>query len=119
MSEFAWLIEAPGPNYLAVRTLTNRSDFVWTNDANAAIRFMSEKQADDTMTALRYLSRDLFSFDGTLGPARAVEHGWIDVDRESRMEASVQRFGERLTAMLEGAERRIGTPYGHLQKLTR
>ena len=73
----AWLVEAPGQHYLGVRKLSSRHDFIWTQDHNKALQFKSEEQADLMMTALRDLDRTLFGFDVTLGPARAVEHGWL------------------------------------------
>jgi NDP-sugar pyrophosphorylase family protein len=77
MTEFAWLIEAPGPNYLAARKVTTSYDFVWNTDANSAIRFYSEQQADMTMMAIRQLSPHLFGFECTVGNAKATEHGWL------------------------------------------
>ena len=74
MTNFAWLIEAPGPHYLSIRDI----EFVWTTTAMNAIRFFSEDQADSVMMALRNLHRDLFTFDTVLAPARAVEHGFME-----------------------------------------
>ncbi|HEY4775823.1 MAG TPA: hypothetical protein VIH40_13510 [Xanthobacteraceae bacterium] len=89
--DFRWLIEAPGPKYLAVRRLTSLADFEWTADHNKALAFRSEAQADDMMAALRQMDRlhdtyenngklswgTLFAFEPTLGNAKAVEHGWM------------------------------------------
>lgn len=75
-SMFCWLIEAPGAHFLATRTL-GCHEFHWTTDPNAALRFWSEQQADQTMMAVRELNPDLFGFAVTLGDARAVEHGWL------------------------------------------
>lgn len=91
MTDFRWLIEAPGPRYLAVQRLTGSSSFEWTADHDKALAFRSEAQADDMLTALRQMDRDfdshknhgklswgeLFAFEPTLGNAKAVEHGWI------------------------------------------
>jgi hypothetical protein len=77
VADFRWLIEAPGPSYLGTRTLSARTDFVWTRDHDAAIHFASEDQANAVLMALRCLYYNLFSFDQTLGPAKAVEHGWV------------------------------------------
>lgn len=78
MTDFAWLIEAPGPRYLAARKVTTSHDFVWHADAALAVRFHSEDQADLVMMAVRQLAPDLFGFERTLGNAKPVEHGWID-----------------------------------------
>jgi hypothetical protein len=74
---FAWLIEAPGQRYLAVRNITNYFDFHWTQDHNVALRFYTREQADDVMMAIKTISPSLFEFARTLGDARAVEHGWL------------------------------------------
>lgn len=50
MSDFRWLIEAPGQRYLAARKLGNH-EFHWTQDHDKAIAFRCE--------------------------AQAVEHGWM------------------------------------------
>lgn len=90
-ADFRWLIEAPGPKYLAVQRLTSSANFEWTVDHNKALAFRSEVQADDMMAALRQMDRlhdsyenngklswgKLFAFEPTLGNARAVEHGWM------------------------------------------
>ena len=88
--DFRWLIEAPGPKYLAVQPLTSSAGFEWIADHNSALAFRSEAQADDMMAALRQMDRlhdsyenngklswgKLFAFEPTLGNAKAVEHGW-------------------------------------------
>lgn len=79
MTEFAWLIEAPGQNYLAVRELARRKEFHWTHDHSKAIRFRTSEQADDTMMAIRGLNEELFAFAITLGEAKPVEHGWDSI----------------------------------------
>lgn len=76
-NRWAWLIEAPGQRYLAVRKLSGLHDFTWTQDHNKALQFKSEEQADLMMYALRDMNRALFGFDVTLGPARAIEHAWM------------------------------------------
>ena len=89
MSDFRWLIEAPGQKYLAVQRLSQSDNFVWTSDHNAALAFRSEDQADALMMAVRqmelelYLRRggstvehSLFGFEASLGNAKAVEHAW-------------------------------------------
>jgi hypothetical protein len=73
---FAWLIEAPGPSYLAVREINLAHDFVWTRDHALALQFADERQADMAMMAIRRIFPDLFAFERTLGNARPVEHGW-------------------------------------------
>ncbi len=91
MSDFRWLIEAPGQKYLAVQRLTSSRNFEWTTDHNKALAFRSKEQADDLMEALRQIDREfdsyqnggklswgkLFAFEPTVGNARAVEHGWM------------------------------------------
>jgi len=83
MSDFRWLIEAPGARYLAARKLGNH-EFHWTQDHNEAIAFRTEAQADITMMAIRDINRQingfdkgLFGFEASLGNACAVEHGWL------------------------------------------
>lgn len=78
MTDFAWLIEAPGPYYLEARELGHMYDFHWTRDPNRALRFHSEKQADATMMALRTTQPALFGFAKNLTDPRAIEHGWLD-----------------------------------------
>jgi hypothetical protein len=92
MGDFRWLIEAPGPKYLAVQRLTSSRNFEWTADHNKALAFRSREQADDLMEALRQMDRELdgqnnhgalswgkiFAFEPTIGNAKAVEHGWMD-----------------------------------------
>lgn len=75
-SEFAWLIEAPGPKYLATRNL-GKYEFYWTAEHDKALRFYSEAQADVTMMAVRESEPHLFAFEAVLSNARAVEHGWV------------------------------------------
>lgn len=76
-TQFSWLIEAPGPNYLYVRTIGLVPDFAWTKDHNKALPFVSQEQADTTMMAIRGLAPALFGFAVTLGDAKPVEHGWL------------------------------------------
>ena len=89
--DFRWLIEAPGPHYLAVQSITSSHTFEWTTDHEKALAFRSEQQADAMMMALRQLDRQLeawenrgklswgklFAFEPSLGNAKAVEHGWV------------------------------------------
>lgn len=98
MSDFRWLIEAPGQRYLAVQRLNMSDNFEWTTDHNKALAFRSQEQADALMMAVRQMDRildshknhgklswgELFSFEPTLGNAKAVEHGWFrdQIDRE-------------------------------------
>ena len=91
MSDFAWVIEAPGPRYLAVQRLKMSDNFGWTTDHNKALRFYSQEQADALMMAVRQMDREigglknhnqlvsgaLFAFETTLGNAKPVEHGWF------------------------------------------
>ena len=89
MTDFRWLIEAPGPKYLTVQRFASSADFEWTADHNKALAFSSEAQADDMLAALRQLDRQndsyagklswgkIFAFERTLSNAKAVEHGWV------------------------------------------
>lgn len=82
MSDFRWLVEAPGQRYLAVQRLSMSNNFEWTSDHNRALAFRSEDQADALMMAVRQMDRQfqqgqLFAFEATLGDAKAVEHGWM------------------------------------------
>lgn len=75
---FAWLIEAPGPRYLAVREVPKMyGEFIWTDDPNKALRFWSKEQCDKTMLAIRRMDPPLFGFEVTLGNAWPREHGWV------------------------------------------
>jgi len=75
-TEYGWLIEAPGTQYLEAHKMGNGYYFRWTRDHDKAIRFHSEEQADLTMMAIRTLAPKLFDFANTLGMSRPVEHGW-------------------------------------------
>lgn len=77
MTDFAWLIEAPGQNYLGTREIAYYPEFHWTKDHNAALRFISKEQADGVMMVVRRVCPELFAFAVNLGDARPVEHGWI------------------------------------------
>jgi len=81
MTDFAWLIEAPGQRYLATRHL-GRDEFHWTQDAAKATRFCSEAQADGVMMAVRELAPDLFAFAANLGDAKPTEHGWLTAPKD-------------------------------------
>lgn len=87
MTDFRWLIEAPGPRYLTYGRLRMSCNFVWTEDHNLALAFRSREQADGLMMAVRQMDRQingfdkgLFAFEATLGDAKAVEHGWMAND---------------------------------------
>ena len=75
MTEFRWLIEAPGPKYLFAREVGGW-EFSWTGDHNQALAFRDEKQADDLLMVARALQPTAFEFEKNLSGARAVEHGW-------------------------------------------
>jgi hypothetical protein len=77
MTDFAWLIEAPGQNYLEAVEIGHCPYFRWTVDHTKAIRFYSQEQADRVMMAVRALDAALFAFAANLGEARPVEHGWL------------------------------------------
>lgn len=102
MSDFRWLIEAPGQRYLAVQRLTTSDNFEWTTDHNRALAFRSEEQADAVMMAVRQMDRQicgsdkhrLFGFEATLGNAWAREHGWVDAagaERPARPGSQIAR----------------------------
>lgn len=78
MTEFAWLIEAPGPRYLGTREIGHYPEFFWTDDTNAATRFMAAWQADGVMMAVRRMEPALFAFAVNLGDARPTEHGYLE-----------------------------------------
>ena len=76
--QFAWLIEAPGPSYLAAHEgVGHIHEFRWTREPNEALRFYSQQQADAAMMAVRQLDPRLWGFAAVLGEARPVEHVWI------------------------------------------
>lgn len=99
MSEFRWLIEAPGQNYLACRRLTSMVEFIWTKDHHRALGFISKEQAGDLMLAVRDLKRELFGFEQTLGNAVPVEHGWIDGSNTEASNKSAQGIDNLVTAL--------------------
>lgn len=76
-TQFAWLIEAPGPCYLSAHPMGNDYYFRWTDDATKALRFYNEVQADLVMMAIRSLKRDLFVSAYTREP-RPVQHGFVE-----------------------------------------
>lgn len=96
MTNFCWLIEAPGQRYLGVRHLSRTPSFEWTLDPFKAIAFRSEEQANALMSALRLMDRELdslhnhgklcwgrlFGFEPSIGNAKAVEHVYIDAGKE-------------------------------------
>jgi len=77
MTDFKWLIEAPGQQYLTACKIGSSYTFKWTKDHMKAIRFLNEEQADLIMMSVRELDKDLFGFAVTLGDAKAVLHGWL------------------------------------------
>lgn len=74
---FAWLIEAPGQNFLSAREFGHQTNFYWTTDTQRALRFWSKDQADRTMMAVRQLNPDLWAFARNLGDAWPREHKWL------------------------------------------
>ena len=74
-TEFAWLIETDGPHYIGVCSRGGTYRYEWTRDANEALRFARQKDADDAMMGLREMHEELFKFPTHQG-AKAVEHGW-------------------------------------------
>lgn len=78
LDAFVWLIEAPGPNYLATRNIGHYPDFFWSKDPLRAVRFVSHAQADGVMEAVRRMAPELWAFAVNLGEARPVEHKFMD-----------------------------------------
>ncbi len=85
MTDFAWLIEAPGAHYLGVRKALGdyRSEFYWTHDPHKALRLISKDAADGVAMAVRKLAPELWGFAGTLGEAWPREHGWLSANGAS------------------------------------
>lgn len=90
-TKFAWVIEAPGPSYLAVRELAGRH-FYWSADHSNALRFFNEKQADDVLMAVRELKPELFP-DAYAHFPRVVEHGWM-VRHDDRLVEALAALAE-------------------------
>ena len=80
-TKFAWVIEAPGPSYLAVWS----RQFYWSANHANALRFSDAKQADNVLMAVRELKPDLFPSVYAHFP-KAVEHGWLSGDAEPGVE---------------------------------
>lgn len=79
MTQFCWLIEAPGPSYLTAEDWRQTRKFAWTTAPQLALRFHSEEQADNIMMAVRSLAPELFAFAVCLGiDAKPVEHGFME-----------------------------------------
>jgi hypothetical protein len=76
MPHSAWLIEAPGPRYLAMKQRDGEAVFEWTPNFERSLVFSSGAHASDMISALRQMSPQLFGFERTLGSARAVENTW-------------------------------------------
>lgn len=90
--ETSWLIEIPGPMYLAAK---NRS-FCWSG-IDCALRLYSLHQANNVLDSARALVPDLFR--GITGNPRAVEHMWI-----SRNESPAPSPNKRVTPPSAGQE---------------
>jgi hypothetical protein len=78
-ADFAWLVEAPGPNYLGARAIGGFPDFFWTSDATKALRFWTKEQADFTAMAVRRMEPRLWDFALTLGDAFPRQHGFVNI----------------------------------------
>ena len=90
--QFAWLIEAPGPSYLAAHEgVGHIHEFRWTREPNEALRFYSQQQADAAMMAVRQLDPRLWGFAAVLGEARPVEHVWIAAAIREAVEGERER----------------------------
>ena len=62
MSDFRWLIEAPGPRYLAVQRLRMSDSFEWTTDHDKALAFRSQDQADALRVEIEAVGADPAKF---------------------------------------------------------
>lgn len=88
--EFAWLIEAAGPCYLAARGTAGTGKerdsvaqfFQWTDDVDKALRFARQEDAERAMFAIRGLKSDLFPTCFPTFP-KPVEHGWHTLPSET------------------------------------
>lgn len=69
----AWLIEAPGPCYLALGRWAS-----WTNDVNKALRLATQEQAQQVMAYVERNDRHLFVWPGPRA-SRVTEHMWADL----------------------------------------
>lgn len=79
--EFAWLIETDGPHYLCLTRIGGTPSFEWTRDANKAMRFSRNVDADAAIDGLRALQPHLFAFPTGTMP-KPVEHGWTELPRD-------------------------------------
>lgn len=77
----AWLIEAAGPCYIGISSVGGGGSVSkcvrWTDDANKALRFSREEDADAALYAFRGLMPELFPTCFPTFP-KAVEHGWLE-----------------------------------------
>lgn len=87
---FAWVIEAPGQNYLGTREIGHHPEFYWTPDHAKATRFISKAQADGVMMAVRRMKPALWAFAANLGEARPVEHGWLATPSPDRLTKALE-----------------------------
>lgn len=75
--QFAFAIEAPMLNYLAVRkTSNNRHEFFFSEDADQAICFGTEPEAFKIMMAVKLLAPSVFEY-GSCGEAKTVDIGFV------------------------------------------
>ncbi len=72
---YAFLIEMPGPAYLAAKECGGHI-FYWTTNCHDAIRFQMRQQAEAVMMAVRQLRGDLFPACLPYSP-RPVEHKFM------------------------------------------
>jgi hypothetical protein len=70
-TRFAWLIEAPGPCYMA----TDGTDFYWVKDANRAAAFGDKTSAELLLSTVTRMVPEVFRWPGPTAP-KPVEHGW-------------------------------------------
>lgn len=102
--EFAWLIEAPGQNYLCVQTIgTGNHRFAWTKDHAKALRFYSKAQAQAVHDAVRVLAPDLWAFAVNLGEAWPVEHSWHQLPEIIEKPRSWPRIADEADAQNTGS----------------
>lgn len=77
MTEYSWLIEAPGLYYLEV---TKDGYFGWTLDPHRALRLHSSAQANAFIAGMMKAKPELFVFARLLSDAKAIEHGFMEPD---------------------------------------
>lgn len=77
MTKSAWLIEAPGKNYLGFFD-SEGSYFSWVSE-DKALRFHSKEDADLFTNCVLCLDKETFFFEKNLSAATSVEYFWSDL----------------------------------------